>query len=421
MSIEWWKEARFGLFIHWGLYSQLAGEYKGKKTNNIAEWIMHDLKIPPEEYAKTAKLFDPQDFDAEGIVRLAKQAGMGYIVITAKHHEGFAMYDSACSDYTIVKQTPYGKDPIKELADACEKANMKLGFYYSQAQDWYDPNGYEQDADNEAKNFRQYLEEKCKPQLRELLTNYGPVALIWFDTPLIMTPAESKELRDLVKELQPDCLVSGRIGNDLGDYASTGDNFIPLLPTRKPWEVPATLNHTWGFKKDDTAWKSPEAIIRNLVKIVSRGGNYLLNIGPDGNGRVPDGSRKVLEAVGAFMAQNAESICKTQTMPLYPYDLGWGYLTGRPGKVYIHVLEKLPMVQLLNIANTVKRVYLLANGEALQFEQRRTCEGDACWNIWWPDNDQEAARRRLGAAGQVDMVICVEMEEEEVCFEPLDF
>ncbi len=419
--MQWWLDAKFGLFIHWGLYSLMAGEYKGRKTNNIAEWIMHDFQIPPEEYEKTAARFDPQQFDAEAIVQLAKKAGMGYIVITSKHHEGFAMYDSAASDYTIVKRTPFGRDPIRELSEACQREGIRLGFYYSQAQDWYDENGYEQDADNEAKNFRKYLDEKCKPQLRELLTQYGPVALIWFDTPLIMTAEESKELRDLVKELQPECLVSGRIGSGLGDYASTGDNFIPLLPTQKPWEVPATLNHTWGFNKFDTAWKQPEAIIRNLVKIVSRDGNYLLNIGPDGLGRVPAESQKILEEVGDFMQGNAESICGTKALPVYPYDLGWGYLTGRSGKVYIHVLEEKPNVQLLNIVSKIKKVYLLANGEELKFEQRRTCEGDACWNIWWPDDDQEKARARLGPAGKVDMVICVEIEEEDVEFEPIDF
>ena len=419
--MQWWLDAKFGLFIHWGLYSLLAGEYKGRKTNNIAEWIMHDFQIPPQEYAQIAEQFDPQQFDAEAIVRLAKKAGMGYIVITSKHHEGFAMYDSVASDYTIVKSTPFRRDPIRELAQACQREGIRLGFYYSQAQDWYDENGYEQDADNEAKNFRKYLDEKCKPQLRELLTQYGPVALIWFDTPLIMTAEESKELRDLVKELQPECLVSGRIGSGLGDYASTGDNFIPLLPTQKPWEVPATLNHTWGFNKFDTAWKQPEAVIRNLIKIVSRGGNYLLNIGPDGLGRVPEESQRILSEVGDFMQGNGESIIGTKTLPVYPYDLGWGYLTGRKGKVYIHVLEEKPMVQLLNIVSKIRRAYLLANGEELKFEQRRTCEGDACWNIWWPEDDQKAARARLGDAGKVDMVICVEIEEEEAEIEPIDF
>lgn len=419
--LKWWRNAKFGLFIHWGLYSVLAGEYKGRKTSNIGEWIMHDLHIPPEEYAAVAAQMNPQQFDAKAIVQLAQRAGMGYIVMTAKHHEGFAMYDSHCSDYTIVKQTPYGRDPIRELAEACQEADMPLGFYYSQAQDWYDPDGYEQDADNESRNFEKYLEEKCKKQLTELLTEYGPVALIWFDTPLIMTREQSAQLKELVQSLQPDCLVSGRIGNHLGDYASTGDNFIPLLPTDKPWEVPATLNHTWGYKKEDTAWKSPDGILRSLIKIVSRGGNYLLNIGPDGAGQVPEGSRRVLEEIGDFMEQNAESIRGTLPLPVYPYDLGWGYMTGRTGKIYVHVLEQLPTVQLLGIINRVRRVYLLANGEELPFEQRRTCEGDACLNINWPQDGQEGARIRLGKAGKLDMVICVEIEGGEVRFEPLDF
>lgn len=419
--MQWWKDAKFGMFIHWGLYAQLAGEYQGRKTESIGEWIMHDLQIPKEEYAKVAESFDPQAFEAEQIVHLAQEAGMRYIVVTAKHHDGFAMYDSKCCDYNIVKKTPFGRDPIRELAQACERAGMKLGFYYSQAQDWYDPNGYEKNAANEEKDFSRYLEEKCKPQLRELLTEYGPVALIWFDTPLAMTREESEDLKALVKSLQPECLVSGRIGNALGDYASTGDNFIPLLPTEKPWEVPATLNHTWGYKTDDEAWKQPETVIRNLVKIVSRGGNYLLNIGPDGLGRVPESSQRILRQVGQFMRANGESIYGTSALPVYPYDLGWGYLTGRPGKIYIHVMEEIPLVQLLNIANRPKRAYLLANGQELRFDAHRTCEGDSIWYIWWPEGGQEAARRQLGDAGLADVVICVEVEEEEIRFEPLGF
>lgn len=190
---QWWKEAKFGMFIHWGLYALLAGEYNGKKTSNIAEWIMHDLSIPVEEYEKLAARFNPTAFSAQRIVKLAKDTGMKYIVITSKHHDGFAMYKSQCSRYNIVDATPFGRDPIKELAEECEKEGIKLCFYYSQAQDWHDPNGFEEGTDNEGKDFRKYLDEKCIPQLRELLTQYGDIGLIWFDTPMGITYEQSKE------------------------------------------------------------------------------------------------------------------------------------------------------------------------------------------------------------------------------------
>ena len=218
---QWFKDAKFGLFIHWGLYALLAGEYNGRKTDRIAEWIMNDLDIPVEEYEKLASQFNPVEFDAEMIVRKAKEWGMKYIVFTSKHHEGFAMWDSKCSDYNVVKATPYGRDIVRQFREACDKYDMKLGFYYSQAQDWHDPDGYIHRKDNSKKNYRAYLERKCFPQLRELLTEYGDVALIWFDTPMGTTKEESQEMVDLVKSLQPNCIVSGRIGNELGEYMTT--------------------------------------------------------------------------------------------------------------------------------------------------------------------------------------------------------
>ena len=261
---QWFKDAKFGLFIHWGLYSILAGEYKGKTTDRIGEWIMNTFDIPVEEYQNLASQFNPTNCDADFVVKKAKDWGMKYIVFTSKHHEGFAMYDSKCSDYNIVKATPYKKDVLKQLANACKNNNIKLGVYYSQAQDWHDPNGLSSGKDNSKKDYQYYLDNKVKPQLKEILTNYGDIALIWFDTPMESTKEQSQSLFDLVKSIQPNCIVSGRIGNQLGEYMTTSDNFIPRLPYDGDWEIPATLNDTWGFKKNDNNWKNPNDIIRIL-------------------------------------------------------------------------------------------------------------------------------------------------------------
>lgn len=367
----WWKNAKYGLFIHWGLYSQLAGFWKGQEIPGIGEWIMKRMNIPVAEYEQIAKDFNPTEFDATQWVQLAQDAGMKYIVITAKHHDGFAMYHSRCSSYNIVDATPFGRDPIAELAEACQKAGIKLCFYYSQAQDWHDPNGYGYGpVPDEEKDFAQYLENKCKPQLRELLTQYGDIGLIWFDTPVIMSHEHSLELRDFVKSIQPDCIVSGRVGNQLGEYMSTGDNRIPLLPFDGDWEVPATLNDTWGFKTNDHNWKHPKEVISKLLKINSRGGNYLLNIGPDGKGHIPLESADILREVGEFVRQNGDAIYATQAVWGYPYDLEDAYFTRRDNKLYVHFTDaKNDTLNITMLSSPVKAATLLATGEALSFEQ----------------------------------------------------
>ncbi|MEA4896754.1 MAG: alpha-L-fucosidase [Christensenellaceae bacterium] len=407
--MSWWRDAKFGLFIHWGLYALLAGEYRGVRTDNIAEWIMHDLGISAQEYEKLASRFNPDSFDADRIARLARDTGMKYVVLTAKHHEGFAMYRSKADPYNVVDATPWGRDPARALREACDRYGLKLCFYYSQAQDWHHPDGIEEGVPDEGKDFRNYLDRKCIPQITELLTEYGDVGLIWFDTPMSMTKAQSEELKALVRRLQPDCLISGRIGNGLGDYMTTGDNFIPLLPYPGDFEVPATINDTWGFSRFDRRWKSPEKLIRNLVKVVSRGGNFLLNIGPDAAGRVPEACERVLGVIGGFLARCGESIYGTRPVPAYPYDIDWGYFTSRPGKLYIHVFEEMPDVYLLNMANTPKRAYLLSDGRELTLKERVTCEGDHSWRILWPGEQPK----------DIDTVICVEIEEDQVAFEAI--
>src|SRR5688500_3689898 len=239
--MKWFRDARFGMFIHWGLYAVPAGEWEGKLIPGIGEWIMNRAKIPASEYELLTGKFNPVKFNAEEWVKVAKDAGMKYLVITSKHHDGFAMYDSKVSAFDIVEATPFKRDPLKELAAACQKAGIKLGFYYSQTQDWHEPDAVGNDwdwPDESKKNFSRYLEEKVKPQVRELLTNYGPIGLIWFDTPRTITKEQRQQLADLVHSIQPDTLVSGRVGHGVGDYDSAGDNQISVGKVTLDWATP---------------------------------------------------------------------------------------------------------------------------------------------------------------------------------------
>lgn len=407
---KWFKDAKYGLFIHWGLYSILAGEYKKEKTDRIAEWIMNYLNIPVEEYRKLAGQFNPEKFNAEEIVRSAKEDwGMKYIVFTSKHHEGFAMFQSESNSYNSVYRTPCKRDFVKELADACHKYDMKFGLYYSQAQDWDDPDGFMYTKDNSRKQFQKYLDEKCKPQLREILTKYGEIALLWFDTPMGITTEQTRELVELVKSLQPNCIISGRAGNHMGDYMTTGDNFIPRLPYEGDWEVPATLNDTWGYNKYDENWKKPDDIIRLLLKINSRGGNYLLNIGPTGDGVVPQGSIDVLNEVGRFVMDNSEAIYGTKRVSVYPYELEWAQFTQKDYKLFVHILQPKLRIELLNIANQVRKVYIVKDGSELPYTCGKVCEGDSFIEIELPEEYHD----------KKNYVLCIETVEKEPIFEAI--
>ncbi|WP_320128958.1 alpha-L-fucosidase [uncultured Sphaerochaeta sp.] len=406
---QWFKDAKYGLFIHWGLYAILAGEYQGKETRNIAEWIMNHMDIPVAEYEKLASQFDPKAFNADAVVKKAKEWGMKYVVFTAKHHEGFAMYHSECNPYNIVDATPCKRDIVSELKKACDKYDLKLGLYYSQAQDWDDPNGLSAGHDNSQKDFDIYLDNKCIPQLKELLTTYGDISMIWFDTPLTMTEQQSNRLVQVVRELQPDCLVSGRIGNNLGDYLSTNDNFIPLLPYDGDWEVPATLNETWGFKKSDHDWKSPEEILNLLLKINGRGGNYLLNVGPDANGNIPQASIDILDTVAKYVNANAESIYGTHALGFYPYELSWALFTTKEHRLFIHIIKEMKRFYLLSIAANIVKAYILETKEEVRFVQKKTSENENFWEFFPPAKYYGTKR----------FVICVETAEKQVAFESL--
>lgn len=301
---EWFKQAKFGMMVHWGLYSLLAGEWKNQRMPYIGEWIQAYYKIPKKEYAKLTAAFNPIYFNAEEWIKLAKAAGMEYFVITSKHHDGFALFHSKADSFNVVDATPFGRDVIGEIAEACYKHNMKLGLYYSQELDWRHPHGggyyckglnfgntsWTNDWDfpeNDKKDFAICFEEKIKPQVKEILTQYGDLCLIWFDTPHVITKEQSMELYDMVKYYQPDCLINSRIGNGVGDYKSAGDNQIPEDAQTGLYESPCTLNDTWGYKSFDNNWKDAETVNKLKKHLNDRGINYLLNVGPDHLGRIP--------------------------------------------------------------------------------------------------------------------------------------
>ncbi|TDE11150.1 alpha-L-fucosidase [Jiangella asiatica] len=305
-SLPWFRLARFGMFVHWGLYALAAGRWRGTTVPGIGEWIMCHARIPATEYATLAARFDPKHFDPQAWVALAKRAGQRYVVLTAKHHDGFCLWHTKLTGYNTVDATPFGRDVVAEVADECRRQGMPFGVYYSQTQDWHHPDGDGNDWDyaEAGKDFDGYVEHYVKPQVRELLTGYGPLCVVWFDTPRRITRRQSQELVDLVHELQPGCLVNGRIGNGLGDYATATDNHLPDDVVDGDWETPVSINNTWGYRSDDHDWKSAAQLISTLAMAASRGGNVLLNVGPDGDGRIPEPSARRLDEVGRWLAEH---------------------------------------------------------------------------------------------------------------------
>ena len=390
--LAWFREAKYGLFIHWGLYAIPAGQWEGRRIPGIGEWIMNRARIPVRSYEQLARQFNPVKFNADEWVKLAQDAGMKYVVITSKHHDGFALFRSKVSKYNVVEATPFKRDVLKELADACARAKMPLGFYYSQAQDWYEPNGAGNTWDfgpDEKKDFDAYLRGKAEPQIRELLTDYGPVALVWFDTPRMMTGERAQRFTDLVRQLQPNTLIDGRLGA-AGDYITTGDNVIPPEIQQQAWEVPATINHTWGYRSDDQDWKSPGQITFKLVDIVSKGGNYLLNVGPMADGVIPAASQDILRTVGRWLKVNGEAVYgawpspfgdelgefsakgakDVRGNPLFLVNTEWR-VTAKPGRLYFTFFnEPRAPFAIPSMKNSVKRAYQLADGKPVELTRK---------------------------------------------------
>jgi alpha-L-fucosidase len=375
--MAWWREARFGMFIHWGPYAVPAGQYDGKKIPGLGEWIMYDARIPVARYETYAKAFNPVKFNADEIVGIAKAAGMKYLVITAKHCDGFAMFPSKASKYNITDATPFKRDPMAELAKACAAQGIKLCFYYSHCWDWHEPDapGFINNWDFgpiEKRKPDVYFKQKSLPQVEELVSQYKP-ALLWFDVP-DLAPQRSQEFLNVIRKHVPDCVVNDRVGNDLGDYL-TPEQFIPPngFPGRD-WETCMTINDTWGYKTHDSNFKSTETLLRNLIDIVSKGGNYLLNVGPTAEGVIPEPEVQRLKEIGRWMDVNSEAIHGATASPFKKLD--WGRCTQKPERLFLHVFN-WPKKGLFvpGLKSPVEEAYLLADPKRASLPVSQNEEG----------------------------------------------
>jgi alpha-L-fucosidase len=333
-ALDWFQAAKYGMFIHWGLFSQLGGVYQGKRMEegrrpHVSEWIMHAFDIPRVEYADLVRDFNPTNFDAAEWVSLAKAAGMQYLVLTAKHHDGFCLFSSEISDFTAVEASPCQRDFVKELHEECERQGMPFGLYYSHSIDWMDggdggrkeySNGRVSklhaynDWDPAPVSFDDYLDRKSLPQIREIVTRYPGLRILWFDIAYHIPDDRSFECYKAVSELSPQTLVSERAGNGYGDYLIPGDNVIPDEDEKldMAWETVGTTNNSWGYKSYDHDWKPPKEVLLWIVDIISKGGNYMLNIGPKGDGTVPEESAEILREVGAWLTTHRDAIYGTR-------------------------------------------------------------------------------------------------------------
>ncbi|MGE3242504.1 MAG: alpha-L-fucosidase [Pirellulales bacterium] len=388
--MKWWRDARLGMFIHWGLYAAPAGEWQGKEIPGIGEWIMNSADIPVAEYEQLTKQFNPTAYDPQAWARAAKEAGVKYVVITSKHHDGFCLFDTAATDYDVVDATPYGKDLLTPLAEACRAEGIKFCTYYS-IMDWHHPaqdrGGKEYNPTKIKEGQRDAYIAYMKQQLGELLDSCNPEVL-WFDGewPDWWREEDGQEIYTFLLQRKPTLIVNNRVGKErypqreskdgrphAGDFG-TPEQEIPA--TGMPgvdWESCMTMNDTWGFKKNDHNWKSPETLIRNLVDIASKGGNYLLNVGPTVEGRIPDASLERLAAMGKWMDVNGESIYGTSASPFEKSP--WGRATQRLGntedELYLHVFEWPAdgKLQVPAYKGSVKSAQLLAGGKPVKFEQ----------------------------------------------------
>ncbi len=325
--MEWWRDARFGMFIHWGVYAVPAGVYQNEPVGGIGEWIMNSARIPVADYETFAAQFNPVRFDAAEWVRIAKAAGMKYIIITSKHHDGFSLWDSDVSQYDIIDATPFGRDILRELVDAAEREDIRLGFYHS-IMDWHHPDAQAphfptyNTREKSNPNFPRYVKDYLRPQVRELVTSYDP-AVLWFDGEWIpeWTHEMGLEMYGFVRSLRPDILINNRVDKGrqgmqgmtrtdqryAGDFGTPEQEILEGTSTLD-WESCMTMNDTWGFKSTDDNWKSAETLIHNLVDIASKGGNYLLNVGPTAEGLIPPASVERLAEMGDWMEVNGEAI-----------------------------------------------------------------------------------------------------------------
>lgn len=374
---DFFSKGNYAMFIHWGMYSQIANRWKGKTYYGIGEWIMNKgmAGIPYKEYMAAAADFNPQDFDARAIARLAKEAGMKYIVVTSKHHDGFAMFDSKVCDFNIVKRTPFGRDPLKELSEACREYGLGLGFYYSHNQDWTYPGGTggpQTDDQGHHKTFDDYFNEKCLPQIEEITRNYGPIRFVWFDTPGGMPKKYAAKLVEVVHHNQPLALVSSRVGYGMGDFQTLGDMEVPLENIDGLWESIDTTNDSWAYAWYDQNWKTPSQILQSLVNTVGRGGTFMVNVGPDGKGVIPAPAQSALLTVGHWVAAHPYVVYDAGASP-WRHALPWGDVTTNGGALYLSVF-KWPeggKLYIPGVLSEVGKVELMEKGRARKLKYVR--------------------------------------------------
>ncbi len=366
--LGWFKEAKFGMFIHWGPYSQLGVE---------ASWPLVNHQVPVEKYEALAQTFNPTKFDARKVARLAKEAGMKYVVVTSKHHDGYAMYDTKLSDYSVM-HSPIKRDLAKELADAVRAEGLRFGFYYSLC-DWHHPDYRHRSVPFPEKypgrwpttpTWQKFI-DFYQGQVRELLTRYGPISIMWFDGAWEHTAEEwqTEKLVKMIHSIQPDCVINDRCGDPkLGDYG-TPEQFVPEKALERPWETCMTINEQWGYKHDATQWKSAKQLVQTLADIAGKGGNFLLNIGPMPTGEVQPEFVERLQAMGEWLKKNGESIYGTQGAP--PGLTAPGPVTQKPGVLYFHIFD-VPDddIVIKGIEKPVVSVKILSTGGDLQFSQK---------------------------------------------------
>jgi alpha-L-fucosidase len=389
----WWRDAQFGMFIHWGAYAVPAGSYQGERYQRIGEWIMSAAKIPIPEYEQFVHRFDPVKYDPDAWVRTAKDAGMKYIIVTSKHHDGFAIFDSKVSTYDIVDATPYHRDALNALADAAHRQGMKFGVYYS-IMDWHHPDAQAPNVPEynsrtwSNPSFGRYVETYMKPQLRELLMQYPNIDVLWFDGEWVAdwSDERGRDLYDYLRAIKPSLIINNRVGHTrqglsglnkegrigLGDFGTPEQRVPPEGLPGVDWETCMTMNGTWGFKSFDDDWKDPRTLLRTLIDVASKGGNFLLNVGPTAAGEIPAESVSRLREMGQWLRVNGEAIYATTVSPYG--EPAWGRYTAGKGRVYAHVFDwpKDGKLVLTRVTERPARASLLAGGKQLPIEQTDT-------------------------------------------------
>jgi alpha-L-fucosidase len=416
----WWQNAKFGMFIHWGIYSVPADSTDLHGHRGVAEWYLSNKQMQVGEYEKFAAQFNPTRFDAREWARIAKDAGMRYITITSKHHDGFCMFDSKLTNYDIVDATPFKRDPLKELAAECRRQGLRLCFYHS-IMDWHHPDYLPRRAwdmrPTTGADFSRYL-AYMKGQLTELLTHYGDIGVLWFDGGWEGNAERhhSEEVVRMIRALQPGILINDRI--NLPEDFATPEQSIPAeaLPGGRLWETCMTMNDTWGFAQNDQNWKSATDLTRKLIDIASKGGNFLLNVGPMPDGRFPPESVERLHEIGRWMKRNSAAIYGTQKSPYrrHPFD---GRCTTKGDTLYVHAFSwPAEGLRLAGLKTPVREARLLDGGERVRVRSERSADGSPVVVLERPhhlDAVATVAALRLAGPPEVESVVPVARPDKE--------